>query len=62
MQKQVLTLAQLVHCRIGSLEIFAIDSDKVINVHCRIGSLEKNSPLVALDHSVHCRIGSLEIS
>ncbi len=31
---------QMVHCRIGSLEIKYETIDNVLIVHCRIGSLE----------------------
>ena len=32
--------AILVHCRVGSLENFAIRGEPSILVHCRVGSLE----------------------
>ena len=49
-----------VHCRIGSLENFAITINALKHVHCRIGSLEKILYTAATPAIVHCRIGSLE--
>ena len=50
----------MVHCRIGSLEIYPETLSALELVHCRIGSLEMNMVLSPLPTLVHCRIGSLE--
>ena len=48
-------------CRIGSLEICAVDLDCDTVVICRIGSLEKIKKQFDPKEAVICRIGSLEI-
>ena len=50
-----------VDCRIGSLEMEAIDGHASGAVDCRIGSLENAVSPSSRYWSVDCRIGSLEI-
>ena len=51
----------IVHCRIGSSEMFSGQLDGATHVHCRIGSSEKPVGVVPGEPAVHCRIGSSEI-
>ena len=34
-------MPDLVHCRVGSLEILTLLTSQAVLVHCRVGSLEK---------------------
>ena len=61
MERLLVALLQMVHCRIGSLEKANIDYDYTPVVHCRIGSLEIQVQVAHVYAKVHCRIGSLEI-
>ena len=51
----------LVHCRVGSLEIFGSKQARKFQVHCRVGSLEKEDFSWFINRGVHCRVGSLEM-
>ncbi len=53
-------MERVVHCRIGSLEIFSRFESALDCVHCRIGSLEIQRQEGDRNENVHCRIGSLE--
>ena len=50
----------IVHCRIGSSEMFSGQLDGATHVHCRIGSSEMAVSSTSLRADVHCRIGSSE--
>ena len=50
----------LVHYRIGSLEMKSSTQLINRNVHYRIGSLEMKSSTQLINRNVHYRIGSLE--
>ena len=52
--------ADLVDCRIGSLEILDVIGRSDTAVDCRIGSLEISGQAKGLAAPVDCRIGSLE--
>ena len=53
--------AEVVNCRIGSLEMYINNMAKKQRVNCRIGSLEKLHLAYPIIGCVNCRIGSLEI-
>ena len=57
---EALSLSPAVDCRIGSLEINAVDVREGELVDCRIGSLENEASLHDRNCFVDCRIGSLE--
>ena len=50
----------LIHCRIGSLEMTDTALDILKRIHCRIGSLERLGDPELREPVIHCRIGSLE--
>ena len=54
-------VAEVVNCRIGSLEMKMSYIMAPTLVNCRIGSLETDKLSLVLRRQVNCRIGSLEI-
>ena len=54
-------VAEVVNCRIGSLETDKLSLVLRRQVNCRIGSLENKMASSSSDTMVNCRIGSLEI-
>ena len=53
-------ILEILHCRIGSLEISDPLNAPSVDLHCRIGSLETLKFLITTMPILHCRIGSLE--
>ena len=54
-------IAEIVHCRAGSLEKLSANHFIIHLVHCRTGSLENIAGIDGHNDRVHCRAGSLKV-
>ena len=50
----------MVHCHVGSLEMFEKNACTTRSVHCHVGSLENRERIDITREFVHCHVGSLE--